>query len=127
MHSKLICGTIHNKIMGEKVSGIGRFLAPSLNKIEEELRSIHTEINLVKTRMDETDKRLTKLEDGQRHLTTIMDRSDKELTTEAKVLFDSINEKEKQNRDEIDVLKRVMDVAQRRLVILEANMKELGK
>jgi chromosome segregation ATPase len=113
--------------MGEKVSGIGRFLTPSLNKIEEELRSIHAEINVVKARMDETDNRLTKLEEGHKHLTTIMDRADKELTTEAQVLFDSINEKEKQNRDEIDVLKRIMDVAQRRLVILEASMKELGK
>lgn len=113
--------------MGQKVSGIERFLAPSLNKIEEELRSIHAEINVVKARMEETDNRLTKLEEGNRRLTTKMDKTDNELTTEAQVLFDSINEKGKQNRDEIDVLKRVMDVAQRRLVILEAKMKELGK
>jgi len=113
--------------MGEKVSGIGRFLAPSLNKIEEELKSIHDEISVVKARMDETDNRLAKLEESHRHLTTIMAKAEDELTTEAKVLFDSINEKEKQNRDEIEVLKRIMDVAQRRLVILEANMKELGK
>ncbi len=49
------------------------------------------------------------------------------MTTEAKVLFDSINEMERQNRDEVDVLKRTMDVSQRRLNTLEAKMKELGK
>jgi Skp family chaperone for outer membrane proteins len=113
--------------VGQKASGIERFLAPSLNKIEEELRSIHTEINAVKARMDKTDNRLTKLEDDHSRLITKMDKTDNGLTTEAQVLFDSINEREKQNRDEIEVLKRVMDVTQRRLVILEANMKELGK
>ena len=36
--------------MGQKASGIERFLAPSLNKLEEELRSIqntHTDIYLI--------------------------------------------------------------------------------
>ena len=113
--------------MGQKASGIERFLAPSLNKIEEELRLIHTEINEVKTRMDKTDGKLAKLEVDYSHLTTKIDKTDNGLTTEAQVLFDSINEREKQNRDEIEVLKRIMDVAQRRLVVLEANMKELGK
>ncbi|MGI0074165.1 MAG: hypothetical protein ACREA3_10185 [Nitrosotalea sp.] len=113
--------------MGQKISGIEKFLSPSLNKIEEELRSIHAEINIVKARMDETDNRLTKLEEDHRRLTTRMDKTDNGLTTEPKILIDNINEMEKQNRDEIDVLKRVMDVAQRRLVILEAKMKELGK
>ncbi|MGI0069335.1 MAG: hypothetical protein ACREAN_03655, partial [Nitrosopumilaceae archaeon] len=89
--------------------------------------SIHAEINIVKARMDETDNRLTKLEEDHRRLTTRMDKTDNGLTTEPKILIDNINEMEKQNRDEIDVLKRVMDVAQRRLVILEAKMKELGK
>jgi chromosome segregation ATPase len=113
--------------MGQKASGIERFLAPSLNKIEEELSSIHTEINAVKARMDKVDDRLTKLEEGYNRLITKIDKVDNGLTTEAQVLFDSINDREKQNRDEIDVLKRVIDVTQRRLVILEANMKELGK
>ncbi|MGI0074899.1 MAG: hypothetical protein ACREA5_03030 [Nitrosotalea sp.] len=113
--------------MGQKASGIERFLAPSLNKIEEELVSIHAEINTVKTRMDETDNRLTKLEEERKRLTTRMDKTDDGMTNESKVLFDSVNEMEKQNRDEIEVLKRAIDVAQRRLVILEANMKELGK
>jgi len=113
--------------MGQKPSGIERFLAPSLNKIEEELRVIHTEINESKTRLDKIDSRLAKLEEDYSLLTTKVDRTDNGLTTEAQVLFDSINEREKQNRDEIEVLKRIMDVAQRRLVVLEANMKELGK
>ncbi len=113
--------------MGQKVSGIERFLAPSLSKIEEELTSIHAEINTVKTRMDETDNRLAKLEEDRKRLTTRMDKTDDGMTNESKVLFDSVNEMEKQNRDEIEVLKRAIDVAQRRLVILEANMKELGK
>jgi hypothetical protein len=42
-------------------------------------------------------------------------------------LFDSISEMEKQNRDEIEVLKRTIDVAQRRLLTLEAKMKDLGQ
>jgi predicted nucleic acid-binding Zn-ribbon protein len=113
--------------MGQKGSGIERFLAPSLNKIEEELRSILTEIDSVKTRVGETDNRLAKLEESHNHLTSMVDKTDNGLTTEAQVLFDSINEMGIKNRDEIDALKRVMDIAQRRLVILEANMKELGK
>ena len=113
--------------MGQKASGIERFLAPSLNKIEEELRSINAEINTVKARMDETDSRLTKLDEEHKRLTIKIGKTDDGITTESKVLFDSVNEKEKQNRDEIDVLKRAIDVAQRRLVVLEANMKELGK
>lgn len=113
--------------MGQKASGIERFLAPSLNKIEEELRSIHAEINTVTTRMDETSNRLTKLEEDHKRFIIKMDKTDDGMTTESKVLFDSINEMGKHNRDEIDVIKRAIDVAQRRLVILEANMKELGK
>jgi predicted nucleic acid-binding Zn-ribbon protein len=113
--------------MGQKSSGIERFLAPSLNKIEEDMRSLHTEINAVKVRMDKSDDRLTKLEEDNIRFMTKIDKTDKGLTTEAQVLFDSINEREKQNRDEIEILKRVMDITQRRLVILEANMKELGK
>ena len=113
--------------MGQKASGIERFLAPSINKIEEELKSIHAEVNMVKTKMGETDNRLAKLEEERKRLTTRMDRTDDGMTTESKVLFDSVNEMGKQNRDEIDILKRAIDVAQRRLVVLEANMKELGK
>lgn len=113
--------------MGQKVSGIERFLAPSLNKIEEELRSIHAEINTVKTRLDEANNRFIKLEEAHQRFTIKMDRTDDGMTTESKVLFDSVNEMGKHNKDEIDVLKRSIDVAQRRLVILEANMKELGK
>ena len=70
---------------------------------------------------------MTKLEEDHARLASRVDRTDDGLTNEAKVLFDSINEMGKQNSNEIDVLKRVMDVAQRSLVILEANMKELGK
>jgi predicted nucleic acid-binding Zn-ribbon protein len=113
--------------MGEKAFGIERFLAPSLNKIEDELRSIHAEINTVKTRMDESDKRMTKLEEEYKHFAIKMDKSDNGITTESKVLFDSISEMEKQNRDEIELLKRTIDVAQRRLFTLEAKMKDLGQ
>ena len=112
--------------MGDKPSGIERFLAPSLNKIEEELRSIHAEINTVKTKLDENDHRMTKLEEEHKRLTVKMGKTDEGITTESKVLFDSVNEMERQNRDEIEILKRAIDVAQRRLVVLEANMKELG-
>lgn len=113
--------------MGQKSSGIERFLAPSLNKIEEEVRSIHTEISTIKARMDETDNRMTKLEEDHRNLITRMDKSDDGMTNESKVLFDSVNDMGKQNRDEIEILKRAIDVAQRRLVVLEAKMKELGQ
>ncbi|MHB8602484.1 MAG: hypothetical protein ACYC6W_06380 [Nitrosotalea sp.] len=113
--------------MGQKASGIERFLAPSLNKIEEELRSFHVEINAVNTRMDEADNRLTKLEEAHKRFTIKMDKTDDGMTTESKVLFDSVSEMETHNRNEIDVLKRAIDVAQRRLVTLEAKMKELGK
>lgn len=113
--------------MDKKVPGIGRFLAPSLNKIEEDLSAIHTEINGVNARMEETLNRLEKLEENYRLLAARIDKNDDGMTTEAKVLFDSINEKEGQNRNEVDVLKRTMDVTQRRLSTLESKMKELGK
>lgn len=113
--------------MDKKVSGFGRFLAPSLDKIEEELGAIHTKVNGVNARMEETLNRLEKLEEDHRRLAARIDKNDNGMTTEAKVLFDSINEMEGQNREEVDVLKRTMDVAQRRLVTLEAKMKELGK
>jgi predicted nucleic acid-binding Zn-ribbon protein len=113
--------------MGQKGSGIERFLAPSLTKIEEELRSILVEINSVKSRIDETDQRLTKLEEEQNRFTIKLDKTDDGMTAESKVLFDSINEMERQNRGEIEVLKRAIDVAQRRLVILEDKMKDLGQ
>ncbi|HEX5457666.1 MAG TPA: hypothetical protein VFX64_04690, partial [Candidatus Nitrosotalea sp.] len=88
--------------MGQKASGIERFLAPSLNKIEEELRSLHAEINTVKTRMDESDNRLAKLEEEHKRFTIKMDKTDDGMTTESKVLFDSVNEMGKHNRNEID-------------------------
>ncbi|MDE1843733.1 MAG: hypothetical protein KGI10_00225 [Thaumarchaeota archaeon] len=113
--------------MGQKASGIERFLTPSLSKIEEELRSMHADLDTVKTRIGETYKMLEKLEAGHVHLTTRMDKASNGLSTEAQVLIDNISEIGNQNRDEVDVLKRVMDVVQRRLVILEAKMKELGK
>jgi predicted nucleic acid-binding Zn-ribbon protein len=113
--------------MDQKASGIERFLAPSLNRIEDELKSIHSEINQVNVRIDTVDNRLTKIEENHSRITTKIDKTDNGLTTEAQVLFDSINEMEKRNRDEIDILKRVMDSAHRKIVILEAKMKELGQ
>ena len=89
--------------------------------------SIHAEIDVANKKIDETSNRIQKLEEDHIRLATRLDKMDDGLTNEAKVLFDSINEMGKQNSSEIDVLKRVVDVAQRRLVILEANMKELGK
>jgi len=113
--------------MVQKGSGIERFLAPSLSKIEEEVGSIRAEIDKVKARMDETDNRLAKLEQEYRHLEARTDKVDDGMTTQSKVLFDSVNEMERQDREEIEVLKRAIDVAQRRLVVLEAKMKELGQ
>lgn len=113
--------------MGPKLPGMDRFRSSSTDKIDEELLSIRNEITAVNKKIDETANRLTKLEQDFIRLVTRMEKTDNGLTTEAKVLFDSINEIGKQNSNEIDVLKRMMDVAQRRLVILEANMKELGK
>lgn len=113
--------------MDKKVSGFGRFLAPSLDKIEEELSAIHAGISTVNARMDETCNRLAKLEEDNKRLAARIDKNDNGVTTEAKVLFDSVNEMERQNRDDVDVLKRTMDVTQRRLSTLEAKMKELGK
>lgn len=104
-----------------------RFRSSSSNKVEEELMSIHAEIDMINQKIGETGNRIQKLEEDHIRLASRIDKIDTGLTNEAKVLFDSINEMGKQNSNEIDVLKRVMDVAQRRLVILEANMKELGK
>jgi septal ring factor EnvC (AmiA/AmiB activator) len=113
--------------MGPKMPGMDRFRSSSSNKVEEELTLIHDEIDVVNKKIDETSNRIKKLEEDHIRLATRIDKMDNGLTNEAKVLFDSINEMGKQNSNEIDVLKRVVDVAQRRLVILEANMKELGK
>ena len=113
--------------MGPKIPGMGRFRVSSSNKVEEELISIHAEIDTVNEKISETSNRLTKLEENHIRLATRIGKTDNGLTNEAKVLFDSINEMGKQNSNEIDVLKRVIDVVQRRLIILEANMKELGK
>jgi chromosome segregation ATPase len=113
--------------MGQKVSGIEKLLAPSLNRIEEELQVIHAEMNTVKAKIDETVNRITKLEDDNRRLANRIDKISSGLPTEVQVSIDNINEMEKHDRDEIDVLKRGVDVAQRRLAILEAKMKELGR
>lgn len=113
--------------MGQKVSGIEKILAPSLNRIEEELKIIHDEMNTAKAKIDETSNRITKIEDDNRHLANRIDKIGSGLPTEVQVSIDNINDMEKHDRDEIDVLKRGIDVAQRRLAILEAKMKELGK
>jgi len=107
--------------------GMDRFRSSSSNKIDEELISIHAEIDTINEKIGESSNRMQKLEADHIRLVSRMDKMDNGLTNEAKVLFDSINEMGKQNSNEIDILKRIMDVAQRRLVILEANMKELGK
>jgi len=113
--------------VGLKIPGMDGFRSSQPNKVEEELASIHSEIDMVNKKIDETSNRIQKLEEDHTRLAARMDKTDNGLTNEAKVLFDSINEMGKQNSNEIDVLKRIVDVAQRRLVILEANMKELGK
>lgn len=113
--------------MVQKGSGIERFLAPSLSKLEDEIGSIHAEIEKVKARMDETDNRLAKLEEEYKRLEARTEKADDGMTTQSKVLFESVNEMERQDREEIEVLKRAIDVAQRRIVVLEAKMKELGQ
>jgi predicted nucleic acid-binding Zn-ribbon protein len=113
--------------VGPKMPGMDRFRSSSSNKAEEELASIHDEIDVVNKKIDEISNRVKKLEEDHIRLVTRLDKMDGGLINEAQVLFDSVNEMGKQNSNEIDILKRVMDVAQRRLVILEANMKELGK
>ncbi|MDE1830415.1 MAG: hypothetical protein KGI25_08840 [Thaumarchaeota archaeon] len=113
--------------MGQKSSGFERFLAPSVSKIEEELGLIRAEINKMNEKIDETYNKVAKLEEGHKHLAARMDKSNDGLSTEYQVLINNINEMEKQDKDEIDALKRFMDVAQRRLTILEAKMKDLGQ
>lgn len=109
------------------MSGIEKLLAPSLNRIEEELKIIHDEMNTAKAKIDETGNRITKLEEDNRRLANRIDKIGSGLPTEVQVSIDNINDMEKHDRDEIDVLKRSIDVAQRRLAILEAKMKELGQ
>lgn len=113
--------------MGQKVSGIEKLLAPSLNRIEEELKAVHAEMNTVKARIDEVSNRITKVEDDNRHLSNRIDSIGSGLPTDVRVSIDNINDMEKHDREEIEALKRGVDVAQRRLTVLEAKMKELGQ
>jgi len=113
--------------MGQKVSGIEKLLTPSLNRIEEELKVIHDEMNTVKAKIDEISNRITKAEDDNRHLSNRLDNIGNGLPTDVRVSIDNINDMEKHDRDEIEALKRGVDVAQRRLAVLEAKMKELGQ
>lgn len=113
--------------MGQKVSGIEKLLAPSLNRIEEELKDIHSEINTAKAKIDETGNRIAKLEEDNRRLANRIDNLGNGLPADVRVSIDNINDMEKHDRDEIDILKRGIDVAQRRLTVLEAKMKELGQ
>jgi predicted nucleic acid-binding Zn-ribbon protein len=113
--------------MGQKVSGIEKLLAPSLNRIEEELKVIHDEMNTVKAKIDEISNRLTKAEDDNRRISNRLDKIGNGLPTDVRVSIDNINDMEKHDRDEIEALKRGVDVAQRRLAVLEAKMKELGQ
>jgi predicted nucleic acid-binding Zn-ribbon protein len=113
--------------MGQKVSGIEKLLAPSLNRIEEELKVIHAEMNTAKAKIDEISNSMTKVEDDNRHLSNRLDNIGSGLPTDVRVSIDNINDMEKHDRDEIEALKRGVDVAQRRLAVLEAKMKELGQ
>ena len=113
--------------MGQKVSGIEKLLAPSLNRIEEELKEIHAEMNTAKAKIDETSNRIAKLEEDNRRLANRIDNLGNGLPADVRVSIDNINDMEKHDRDEIDILKRGIDVAQRRLTVLEAKMKELGQ
>lgn len=113
--------------MGQKGSGIERFLAPSVSKIGEELGFIREEIEKLSQKLGETNERIVVLEEEQKRLASKIDKEKTGLTTESKALIENINEMEHRDRDEIYALKRFMDVAQRRLVVLEAKMKELGQ
>ncbi|NHI03042.1 hypothetical protein DYY67_0163 [Candidatus Nitrosotalea sp. TS] len=111
--------------MGQKVSGIEKLLAPSLNRMEEELKEVHAEMNTAKAKIDETSNRIAKLEEDNRRLANRIDNLGNGLPADVRVSIDNINDMEKHDRDEIDILKRGIDVAQRRLTVLEAKMKEL--
>lgn len=113
--------------LGQKASGFERFLTPSVSKIEEEVSSLHEMVKSINEKMTEAENRLTSLEESQKVLSARMDKNGDVLTAESKVLIDSITEMEKQDRDEIASLKRLIDVAQRRVAVLEAKMKELGQ
>ena len=113
--------------MGQKVSGIEKLLAPSLNRMEEELKEVHAEMNTAKAKIDETSNRIAKLEEDNRRLANRIDNLGNGLPADVRVSIDNINDMEKHDRDEIDILKRGIDVAQRRLTVLEAKMKELGQ
>ncbi len=113
--------------MGQKVSGIEKFLAPSLNRIDEEIKSIHAEIETIKSKIEETCNRIIKLDEDNKRLINKIDKISSGLPTEIQVSIDNINEMERHDRDEIEVLKRGIDVAQRRIAVLESKMKELGK
>lgn len=113
--------------MGQKVSGIEKLLAPSLNRIEEELKEIHAEVNTAKAKIDETSNRMAKLEEDNRRLANRIDNLGNGLPADVRISIDNINDMEKHDRDEIDILKRGIDVAQRRLAVLESKMKELGQ
>lgn len=113
--------------MGQKGSGFERFLAPSVSKIEEEMATFHTEMAKMNQTMDETITRVLKLEQNQKRFEERIDTPNDKLTTESQVMINNLNEMEMRDRDEIDAIKRFMDIAQRRLTILEAKMKELGQ
>ena len=113
--------------MGQKVSGIEKLLAPSLNRIEKELKEIHVDMNTAKAKIEETANRITKVEEDNRRLANRIDNVGNGLPADVRVSIDNINDMEKHDRDEIDILKRGIDVAQRRLAVLEAKMKELGQ
>lgn len=113
--------------MGQKVSGIEKLLAPSLNRIEEEVKEIHAEVNTAKAKIDETSNRMAKLEEDNRRLANRIDNLGNGLPADVRISIDNINDMEKHDRDEIDILKRGIDVAQRRLAVLESKMKELGQ
>lgn len=113
--------------MGQKASGIEKILAPSLNRIEEELKEVHAEMNTTKAKIDEMGNRTAKLEEDNRRLANRIDNLGNGLPADVRVSIDNINDMEKHDRDEIDILKRGIDVAQRRLAVLEAKMKELGQ
>ena len=112
--------------MGQKGSGIERFLAPSVSKIEEELESLRSEIEKLNEKLDKSNNAVARLEEENARLGEKIDKTNNGMSTESQVMINSINEMEKQDREEIDAIKRFMDVAQRRLVILEAKMKDLG-
>ena len=90
--------------MGSKTTGFERFLAPSINKIEDKLDLILGEIDSLKARMGETDNRFKELEGNYRRLESRVEKVSHALPPETEVLINNVGDIEMHERDEIEAL-----------------------